>query len=334
MPKKYLPIQFFEKRKDFDDRSTEGGGDSRLPSWVLTGVDLSRRSTQLVSEIGNITVSLRQHKQSGKKLPLVVSTTIEERAIAKSHRSSLSALYADRERSNVLGFHGNRCLLTMVSDETILSGIDQILSDTQNQAKLISSITEIAPFHPLIDEYDNDIHFYKIRLVNYNNFDLNLAANILFEKQCAGAGIKVSRKTKYTSDMTIYRVCLDSAEQLSLLGDFEGIYTVEKMFPIEATLDALTEESLIGPKMPNAEVSYPVIGVLDTGIADNQFLQNWKESSAFTSYPDEYRNPAHGTFVSGIIEYGDELNGSSYTALPGVKLFDATVYPDEMKEKI
>ena len=100
MPKKYLPIQFFEKRKDFDDRSTEGGGDSRLPSWVLTGVDLSRRSTQLVSEIGNITVSLRQHKQSGKKLPLVVSTTIEERAIAKSHRSSLSALYADRERSN------------------------------------------------------------------------------------------------------------------------------------------------------------------------------------------------------------------------------------------
>lgn len=70
MPKKYLPIQFFEKRKDFDDRSTEGGGDSRLPSWVLTGVDLSRRSTQLVSEIGNITVSLRQHKQSGKKIAI------------------------------------------------------------------------------------------------------------------------------------------------------------------------------------------------------------------------------------------------------------------------
>lgn len=45
-------------------------------------------------------------------------------------------------------------------------------------------------------------------------------------------------------------------------------------------------------------------------------------SSAFKSYPDEYRNPAHGIFVSGIIEYGDELNGSSYSALPGVKLFD------------
>lgn len=224
--------------------------------------------------------------------------------------------------------------MTMVTDEKILSGMDQILSDTQNQAKLISSISDIAPFYPLVDEYDNEVHFYKIRLINYNNFDLNLAADILFKKQCADAGIEVSRKTKYTSNMTIYRVCLDSAEQLSLLGDFEGIYTVKKMFPVEATLDALAEELSIVPKTPDAEGSYPVIGVLDTGIADNQFLQTWKETSAFTSYPDEYRNPAHGTFVSGIIEYGDELNGSSYMALPGVKLFDAIVYPDETKEKI
>lgn len=107
MSKKYLPIQFFEKRKDFDDRSTEGGGDSKLPSWVLEGTSLSQRSTQLVSEIDNVTVSLHQHKQSDKKLPLVVLTTIEENAIAKSHRSSIAALYADREQSNVLGFNGN-----------------------------------------------------------------------------------------------------------------------------------------------------------------------------------------------------------------------------------
>ena len=29
MAKKHLHIQFFEKRKDFDDRSTEGGGGLR-----------------------------------------------------------------------------------------------------------------------------------------------------------------------------------------------------------------------------------------------------------------------------------------------------------------
>ena len=38
--------------------------------------------------------------------------------------------------------------------------------------------------------------------------------------------------------------------------------------------------------------------------------------------------------MAGIIEYGDELNRSAYTVLPGVRLFDATVYPDEKKEHI
>ena len=334
MAKKYLPIQFFEKRKDFDDRSTEGGGDSRIPSWVLTGACLSQRSSQLVSEIGELTSKLRQQKQAGKKLPLLVCTTIEEKAIAKSHRGNISALYAEGERSNVLGFYGNRCLLTMVTNEKTLLGMDQILSDTKNQAKLISSITNIAPFYPIVDEYDSNIHYYKIRLVNYNNFDLNFAANILFEQQCFDKGIRIAHKTKYTSDMTIYRICLDSAEHLNLLSGFEGVYTIEKMFPVEATLDALEQEPTIAPKVPDENIDYPIVGVLDTGIADNQFLHEWKIPFTFTNYPDEYRNFAHGTFVSGIIEYGDELNGNLYTSLPGVRLFDATVYPDETKERI
>ena len=134
--------------------------------------------------------------------------------------------------------------------------------------------------------------------------------------------------------MTIYRVCIDSAEQLALLGDFEGVYAIEKMIPIEATLDALSQESTVTPKSPVAGTAYPIVGVLDTGIAPNQFLQNWRESIEFTSYPQDYRNPTHGTFVAGIIEYGDELNRSAYTVLPGVRLFDATVYPDEKKEHI
>ena len=88
--------------------------------------------------------------------------------------------------------------------------------------------------------------------------------------------------------MTIYRVCIDSAEQLALLGDFEGVYAIEKMIPIEATLDALSQEPTVTPKSPVAGTTYPIVGVLDTGIAPNQFLQNWRESIDFTSYPQDY----------------------------------------------
>ena len=267
-------------------------------------------------------------------MPFVVCTTIEEKAIAKSHRSSIASMYASRDKSNVIGFHGDRCLLTMLTDEHTITEINKALSDTNNQAKLISSIIDISPFYPEVDEYDEDMPFYKIRLLNYNNFDLNHAANIIFDQKCTDMGIKIVHRTKYTPDMTIYRVCIDSAEQLALLGDFEGVYAIEKMIPIAATLDAISQEPTVTPKSPVAGTTYPIVGVLDTGIAPNQFLQNWRESIDFTSYPQDYRNPTHGTFVAGIIEYGDELNRSAYTVLPGVRLFDATVYPDEKKEHI
>ena len=65
-----------------------------------------------------------------------------------------------------------------------------------------------------IDEYDEDMPFYKIRLLNYNNFDLNHAANIIFDQKCTDMGIKIVHRTKYTPDMTIYRVCIDSMKSI------------------------------------------------------------------------------------------------------------------------
>ena len=334
MAKKHLPIQFFEKRKDYDDRSTEGGGNSAPPSWVLTGDALTAKSSALTSSVGDVITVFRERQSQEKKLPLVVCTTLEEKAIAKSHRSEITGLYIDENGSNVLGFAGNRCLLTMVSSESTLETIDRALSDTETRAKLISSIVDIEPFYPAVDKFDASIRYYKVRLINYNNYDLNCATKIVFEQQCAAAGIAIEQKTKFTPDMTVYRVCIDSMEQLNLLEDFEGIYTVEKMLPISVTLDTLTSPTTIVAKAPIEGIEYPVVGILDTGIADNPYLSAWKTADSFTSYPDQYKDPSHGSFVSGIIEYGDELNGLSTTMLPGVHLFDAAVYPDSSKQTI
>lgn len=334
MSKKYLPIQFFEKRKDFDDRSTEGGGSSTLPSWVLKGDALTAKSSALTSSVGEVISVFRERQSQERKLPLVVCTTLEEKAIAKSHRGEITGLYVDENGNNVLGFAGNRCLLTMVSSEAILDSIERTLSDTDKQAKLISSIADIEPFYPAVDSFDQSVPYYKVRLINYNNYDLNCATKIIFEQQCEAAGITIEQRTKFTPDMTVYRVCLDSMEQLNLLEDFEGIYTIEKMFPISVTLDALTIPATVTPKAPVEGMDYPVVGILDTGIADNSYLTSWKTTDSFTSYPDPYKDPSHGSFVSGIIEYGDELNGLVTTMLPGVSLFDATVYPDKKKQNI
>ncbi len=333
MSKKFLPIKFFEKRKDYDDRFTEGGGDSRLPNWVLKGENLITRVAQLSNDLTEINNEFAKRKSKKTKLPIVVTTTIEEKAIAKSHRGDITSLYCNSNSSNILGFQGDRNLLSMITDEDVLSNMSKRLSDINN-SKLISSIIAIEPFSPIVDSYDSNIKYYKVRLVNYNNYDLNRVSKLLFEKQCVDNGVKIEHKTKFTPDMTIYRVSVDSAEELDLLSEFEGVYTIEKMLPIEVSLDSLFEPVSVNVKKPNLQVSYPTVGVLDTGIANNNYLKDWKLSDAFTSYPDEYKDPSHGTFVSGIIEYGDELNGKSYTSLPGVNLFDATVYPNVKKQSI
>ncbi|HRF25632.1 MAG TPA: S8 family serine peptidase, partial [Chitinophagaceae bacterium] len=49
---------------------------------------------------------------------------------------------------------------------------------------------------------------------------------------------------------------------------------------------------------------------------------------------DEDVNKRHGTFVAGVLIYGDELEGEAYTGFEGCKLFEAIVMPDKDKQKI
>lgn len=161
MAKKHLPIQFFEKRKDYDDRSTEGGGSSSIPSWVLTGKALATKAALLSNSVNELTEVFHERQQKERRLPMVVCTTLDEKAIAKSHRGEITGLYVDSHGSNVVGFAGDRCLLTMVSSEEVLHRIGNAVNDTEGQAKLISAITDIEPFYPAVDRYDENVRYYR-----------------------------------------------------------------------------------------------------------------------------------------------------------------------------
>ena len=51
MNEKYLPIKIFEKRKEYDDRITEGGGDKREPGFTLHGEALRQHAQYLASDL-------------------------------------------------------------------------------------------------------------------------------------------------------------------------------------------------------------------------------------------------------------------------------------------
>lgn len=124
MSQKYLPIKIFEKRKDFDDRNTEGGGDNREASWVLHGEELRARAVLLTKNVKEIQSSFEKWNKKESPLPMIVTTTIEENAIAKSHRGKIVDVLESDGQNNVIGILGDRQLLSKVTTEEILRNIE------------------------------------------------------------------------------------------------------------------------------------------------------------------------------------------------------------------
>ncbi|AYV95540.1 peptidase S8 [Fusobacterium necrophorum subsp. funduliforme] len=75
------------------------------------------------------------------------------------------------------------------------------------------------------------------------------------------------------------------------------------------------------------KVCYPVIGILDNGIARLTEFENFLYEDG-SSYCKEEKYPSHGTFVAGVLLYGDLLSGQSWAGGKELRIFDAAVVPD------
>lgn len=327
MSEKYLPIKIFEKRKDYDDRSTEGGGDSREPGFVLHGEALRDHARVLTDSVYEVRSQFRIQMRKPRTLPLIMATSINSSAIAKTHRGRVVNILDSDGKDNVIGAFGDRQLLSVLSSEAVLDHLEAAFQD-EKAAVLTSSLMGMELFYPVMAEYEAGHTEYRIRLIDYNDFDRNALVRRLFENYCTDNGIQIQKKTRFTADMYIYRVAVDAVEKYSLLGEFEGLYSVEITSPLDSTVDSLSENEEVPVKYPEDGEDYAVVGVLDTGIEPIGHLSPWLLEDEHTNYPEEYADRSHGTAVAGIIEYSDELNGTNICSTDGVKLFSALVYPN------
>lgn len=163
---KLLPIKFFEKRK-IDEQLTEAGGSKDLPRWVMQGDDLTQRSQHLAGSMTQVAASFEARKMAAHELPMVMATTITEKALAKTHRSTVVDLLNSDSQVNVIGIESifpvvpqteetegapakkdeepkeTRRILSIVTTDELITNINRALQDTQNNARLISSIEDI-----------------------------------------------------------------------------------------------------------------------------------------------------------------------------------------------
>ncbi|MFA9370893.1 MAG: S8 family peptidase [Labilibaculum antarcticum] len=186
-------------------------------------------------------------------------------------------------------------------------------------------------FEPEISIGDVFPRFLKVSLLNYQDYELNNAVARSFERFCAKKEIK-TKKTNYTPELIVFKIADASQVTIDSLLKFEGVESISFMPQYEVVLDSSGSEAELEVKMPSKGVDYPIVGVLDSGIAKNKYTIPWLSDKSFSSYPEDLIDNGHGTFVSGVLLYGDELEKRILTGLEGCRIFDATVMPNPLLE--
>lgn len=330
MEEKNLPIKFFKKRDNVDDRRTEGMSNDELPRWVLTREELLAKVDEFKTSLNTVKSILEMRVKNDNHLPAVLKVSLRNVAIAKSHRTQVGKIFNVNHKYNFIGMSDDCDLMVKVDNIKDLEEISRNVDSIDKNAYGLSAIEELDTFSPMIEE---KLGILKVKLINYNDYSLNSVAESIFINKLADANIQY-KKTRYAEDLTIFKLEKVTTDQFSNIEDFEAVYSIVSMPKVEVGLDYALEDYDIPIKKPLENIDYPIIGVLDSGIADIPHLKPWLLEESFTSYPEGFLDKSHGTFVAGVIVYGDELEGQKWTGFDGCKLFSAAVFPDLLMETI
>ncbi|SHJ75357.1 IS66 C-terminal element, partial [Paramaledivibacter caminithermalis DSM 15212] len=127
---------------------------------------------------------------------------------------------------------------------------------------------------------------------------------------------------------------LDALQTINTSEAFEAIFSIEPMPKYTVTLDMEEDEATINISIPKEGKKYTTVGILDNGIANIPHLKPWLIDKRYTAYPEQYMKKHHGTFVAGVVVYGDHLEDKQWVGVEGVRILDACVFPDTYKEDI
>lgn len=336
MENEKLPIKFFAKR-EIDNLRVEAGGSGDLPKFVLDEEKLIIKSRTLANTLESFKEAVIKKEKTQSIIPVVFKTKIIDDAAAKTHRREVSNLFRTGADNNILGLAEADEIIIKLDDAKETEEIIKRLKNTDYYAHALSCIENIGEFEPFISKSDKPEPIdYKVKLINFQNYEQNNAIRNYFESSIRKLGLEV-KKTNYTEDHIIYNIHaldLDTLQEISSNEFYEAIFSIEPMPKYSVRLDMEEDGGMISVSHPKEGKKYETIGILDNGIADIPHLKPWLIEERYSAYPEQYMKKNHGTFVSGVAVYGDRLENQEWVGTDGLRLFDACVFPDTDKEGI
>jgi hypothetical protein len=325
---KNLPIKLFKKR-DNDKllNNLAVFGENTGSRFKLKGDALEGRSRYFRNYFSGLSGRINYKSETNNYLPTIVKLKISEDALAKTYRSEIGKIFNFSKKINLIGLVGENQLLIKIDDAKDLAQIGTRLLDLERNALGISAIEEAEDFKPMIDldeKFDGEL---KVKLINYGDYKLNEIAERSFETSCEKLGIKF-KKLNYSKDLILYRVSGIKPEGIANFSESESIFSITKVPIIRLSKSDIAGDEKIEIKKPEEGVDYFKIGIFDEGISAIDHLKEWKGGSYIAFGEDEY-DKSHGTFIAGIINYGDELEGKNWTGTKPFKITEAVIFPNK-----
>jgi serine protease AprX len=242
-------------------------------------------------------------------IPTSVSAAVvelDDRATAKSNRPT--GLF-NESTCPFFGDMGYSKFLIQISDQGLSALKEKIeRSNSKAATKEISAIKAITKYEPAINVSD-DIEAISVRLFRFNLVESNAEMDQAFEEYVDGMG---GSWEKHNSRVVrLYRVSGNTPALMQALALFSGVQSIIssrciKIQPMSgSSLDA--HPATMTP--PIDGVDYPVVAVVDSGVSTSCTpIDPWIVGRT-NCVPAQYKNDTHGTFVSGIISNGYNLNG-------------------------
>ena len=323
---KYLPIRIFQKR-DTDTRETEGGGGPD-PSWVLVEEELSSHAAEISSQFSQSFSDYLTPDALDFSIPLPVGVKLHEKSTAKSHRESIEKVFADQNsKITSIGFSPRDELLFALNTKDHIKQVSNNFEKPEKNKKGISAITKVEKYKPVIEK-DIDLKGkLKIRLIPYEDTMARKYLQSSFNGFCSQRGVDV-KKCNYSVSSEIYKISNVTEDSLSEICEFNGVLSVESMPRYEFGPEWVAENMEVDIKQPDVNKEYPKIGVLDSGISMIDHLSPWI-CGKMSPYTEDLLDKSHGTFVAGVMLYGDILENQKLVGCEECKIFDGTITSDK-----
>lgn len=329
-----LPIKLILPRQG-KERKVPPGGTAPAP---FRQVDAKYRSS-LATQVSAIQTAIRPVVKQKGVAPLRVK--LLTKAVAKSHRPE--KIFSVKT-CPIIG--GGRLgeLYVKATDEGLTNLTKIIESESSKQVeKELSSVEAIEVVTPTlrrkgIEPKDvlrdsprgKEGFITKVRLFDFGVTDEQSQIVNEFELVCKTRGIRINN-AGYSENSYIYGAECHTIEDIDALSHFYGVRSISSM-PLIKTIQPTMYNAKPRPKLISRQDvpgDVPVVVVVDSGITDTiPELSTWIVGHNSRVAP-QYRNTDHGTFVAGLICYGNTLNPT----IPGIDdspcaVFDLQVLPN------